>query len=899
MSDATPRPRFSIVMSIYNQESWLERSIESLLAQDIGFKDNVELVLVNDGSHDASLEICERYRDLYPNNIQVVSQENSGLSASRNAGMQLASGELINFMDPDDLLEPRTLSSVHQFAKDHDAEQLAVFSIPLEFIGSKTGLHPKYDSMPTHSAVIDLGDTPHAFLLTAAASFYPREIILKYRFNSANIAAEDSELNLLLQCEHGFRWGYVCEPDSKYLYWQHEASKSMIGANRSRRDPAESIMRFLLELLNRSSPVHPAIRSATVYLLRPRILEMRASWFTSPEDYSDFRGRLATILSVVTAEELAESPWIQDRPTHFSFSEFSTLSSSPWSLVQDSLIADRGAFLFPAAELPVRVNRVNLRPTSVEVEAAFYDYRVSGLDLVLVSSTGDTIEASESSTLETALSPKNNMGPISNTCYRRFVIPVPSLEGKWFFAFRDAQTSTLVRATDVQHRGRSPFTGNDASTKAASTDYWVRFSTEQEFWVRRAKNNPWLYNLRSSIRLAVRRQKLIPARLFASPDKRVLLINDRPMFGDDNGEALFRYIQENRPDLAKDTWFVLAKSALSYPELKKTKRVVTPQSFKHKRLFLNTKILFSSHLAQVFNSPWEGREHSACADVIDQTFVWLQHGVTMNAVDRAFTRTASDVDGLVVATHHETDYALRPEFLHSDASVLGSGFPRFDRLVDSSKTQSVRSLLVAPTWRTWLTGRILADGTHEAVEDFESSDYFAAHRALLTSPDVLKSLEETNSNIEFLLHPGMSVYAEKYLGFASPRVKIHLPGSVRYQDAFNRSSAMITDYSSIFFDFAYLRKPVLFDHSDIDQFRESHYQEGVFDYEKDAPGPTFSSVESLIAATTDLIRGGFTMDDEYNARLDRVFLHTDRSNSSRVIEAALKVDSDRRGSIAA
>lgn len=67
--------RFSVVIPIYNVEKYLEETIESVISQDIGFKENIQLILVNDGSPDSSEDICLRYRELYPENIVYVKQK--------------------------------------------------------------------------------------------------------------------------------------------------------------------------------------------------------------------------------------------------------------------------------------------------------------------------------------------------------------------------------------------------------------------------------------------------------------------------------------------------------------------------------------------------------------------------------------------------------------------------------------------------------------------------------------------------------------------------------------------------------------------------------------------------------------------------------------------------------
>ena len=96
------RYKFSIVMAIYNVEPFLRESINSVLKQTIGFKENVQLILVNDGSKDRSGDICDVYKKEYPDNIMVVHKENGGVSSARNEGLKYAQGKYLNFLDSDD-----------------------------------------------------------------------------------------------------------------------------------------------------------------------------------------------------------------------------------------------------------------------------------------------------------------------------------------------------------------------------------------------------------------------------------------------------------------------------------------------------------------------------------------------------------------------------------------------------------------------------------------------------------------------------------------------------------------------------------------------------------------------------------------------------------------------------
>ncbi|MGN0394652.1 MAG: glycosyltransferase family 2 protein, partial [Coprococcus sp.] len=131
---------FTMVIAVYNAEAYLGETIESLLLQDIGFKKNIQIVLVDDGSTDNSLEICNYYADRYPGNIVVKHKENGGVSSTRNLGLQYAEGKYINFMDSDDKLSENTCSSVWKFF-EANYEKIDVVSIPINQFGAITGPH--------------------------------------------------------------------------------------------------------------------------------------------------------------------------------------------------------------------------------------------------------------------------------------------------------------------------------------------------------------------------------------------------------------------------------------------------------------------------------------------------------------------------------------------------------------------------------------------------------------------------------------------------------------------------------------------------------------------------------------------------------------------------------------
>ena len=100
----TAEMKLSIVTTMYNSAKYLPKCVDSLLNQDLSEED-YEIILVNDGSPDNSLELAEQYASRHKN-IKVLSHANKGLAGARNTGLEAATGEYLCFVDPDDYVHP-------------------------------------------------------------------------------------------------------------------------------------------------------------------------------------------------------------------------------------------------------------------------------------------------------------------------------------------------------------------------------------------------------------------------------------------------------------------------------------------------------------------------------------------------------------------------------------------------------------------------------------------------------------------------------------------------------------------------------------------------------------------------------------------------------------------------
>ena len=108
----------SVIVPVYNTEPYLERCIESIRNQSIN---DIEIMLVNDGSTDTSGEICDRYMKT-DSRIRVIHKTNGGLSSARNAGMDASTGDYLAFVDSDDFIEYDMYERMIEACDRHDAE---------------------------------------------------------------------------------------------------------------------------------------------------------------------------------------------------------------------------------------------------------------------------------------------------------------------------------------------------------------------------------------------------------------------------------------------------------------------------------------------------------------------------------------------------------------------------------------------------------------------------------------------------------------------------------------------------------------------------------------------------------------------------------------------------------
>ena len=175
----------SVIVPVYNVERYLDECLSHIVNQT--FRD-IEIICINDGSTDNSLEKLNQFAEK-DSRIRIVSQQNQGLGAARNNGIELAKGDYIYFMDGDDYLELNAFEQLYNLSQKHDLD-FAMFKINNFNETDNETIHDEYYSMPYLKKRVggnvfnysDVEDVALKLAVNAYGSFFKREFIIDLRF---------------------------------------------------------------------------------------------------------------------------------------------------------------------------------------------------------------------------------------------------------------------------------------------------------------------------------------------------------------------------------------------------------------------------------------------------------------------------------------------------------------------------------------------------------------------------------------------------------------------------------------------------------------------------------------------------------------------------------------------
>ena len=290
---------FTVVIPVYKVEKYIRETIESVIAQSIGFEERTEIILVNDGSPDNSGDICLEFKERYPENIIYIEKENGGVSSARNAAIPYIRGKYVNFLDSDDCWSVEAFENVFRLFEEHYSET-DVVGCRKEFFGAKTGFHYldyKFES----TRVIDLRKDPEFIQLDVTGAFIETEAIGSRRFSEKLKFGEDAQFVtsiLLEKCTLG-----VCR-EAVHKYRKRTDGSSAL--QNDVKDPGyytASPDYFLQQLLDESKEKYGKaekfVQFTVMYELGWRIRKKDIRQYLDDDEYKRYCDKLTSILKQI------------------------------------------------------------------------------------------------------------------------------------------------------------------------------------------------------------------------------------------------------------------------------------------------------------------------------------------------------------------------------------------------------------------------------------------------------------------------------------------------------------------------------------------------------------------------------------------------------------------------
>jgi CDP-glycerol glycerophosphotransferase (TagB/SpsB family) len=254
------------------------------------------------------------------------------------------------------------------------------------------------------------------------------------------------------------------------------------------------------------------------------------------------------------------------------------------------------------------------------------------------------------------------------------------------------------------------------------------------------------------------------------------------------------------------------------------------------------------------------------------------------------------IELMVTATpaEHESIVGDRTPYVYTGREVRMTGFPRHDRLLSLARSvppEGRKTILVMPTWRRELVLDSISGGNDRQLrEDFWQTDYARQWCSVLESPRLHEHAAQHGWNITFVPHPNMQGYLAT--SPLSETVAVHRFEDIDIQQVLASSGILVTDYSSMAFEMAYLERPVVYFQFDRDEFFSGMhaYRKGTWSYDADGFGPIAVDTEQAVGEICAIIARSGAVDGTYADRMSASFPHRDGECSRRTFEAIRDID---------
>lgn len=900
--------KISIIIPVYNAEEYLVETIESVIVQSLDFKKNIQLILVNDGSTDGSEEICKEYQKLYPENIKYIKKRNGGVSSTRNLGLSYVEGKYLNFLDSDDKWGMNVCETVYKFFEEH-YDEIDVIGVRIKYFEARNSWHALDHKFHNGNRVADLTTEEECstIQLSAATTFIKTDAITEEdRFDETIRYGEDSLfINRIILRK--LKLGVLCD----VLYYYRFRNNQSSAIQTQKFDPAYydyAARRYYDGIINASKELYgevvPYIQQVLAYDIGWRVGMPLPEEICNDEafynKYMDFlRDRLQYVdesiilknkvhKNITKKEALInvkngggfyentsymkeeEAICYKDTPIihlsgkhgccHVNFCELFKNEDGKDYLRIEGYVAK---WLFNCCqdekkELILRIGRKRiavglkeypfLPERNIFGERQRYYYFQEELPFEPKLDKENTVK------IRLALQIGDDIANLSLK-YGKFI------------------ADTRIFKAAYQIYGKYVFTFNRKRIVVRKPDDIAKEHRKLEF-----RSISWL--IRNKLGKYARiRARVAWLKKTKYAGKRLWIITDRFEKAGDNGEAFFRYLNSGEVDLGNiEPVFAISRDSVDVKRLKSIGKVIYLEDKDYVVKFLCADAVISASGSDFAFNPLDRQQRFYLTDLIKPKLVFLQHGIIYNDLSAWLTRYNKKIDYFVTSAKPEYDSITGGNYLYTDKEVILTGLPRYDLLENKAE----KKVLILPTWRKSIKESYGNMNQSIYFDGFKETEYFQFYNNLINDERLLKVMREKGYRGEFCLHP---VHEKQSVDYETNDVFEANSGFVDYKKVFSESSLLITDYSSIFFDFAYLRKPVIYSQFDKEEFFEGQvFDTGYFDYATDAFGPVCYDYESTVQAIINAIENDCVNPPEYLERIEKFYAYNDRNNCKRIFD---------------
>lgn len=845
----------SIVVPTYNVAAFLPDFLAALAAQTLPL-DRIEMIFVNDGSTDGSEQLIRRWTAQHAPHATIISKPNGGLASARNAGMAVATAPWVNFCDPDDAFNRSYFKTVDDFLASPDAARAQLVATRLMILDDATGRlsdgHPLAFKFGYGRRLVDLTRTPDWIHLQAASAFLRRDAIEAQGLlfdDDIRPNFEDSYLITLYLAAFD-RPTIAVLPKAEYHYRHRADGSSLVQASwtnplKYTHLPRVGYLRLLQTIHARLGAVPEWVQNLVLYDLffyfRMDGRENNSPTAGLPAEVTDaFHDLLAQIGGFIDADVIERYDVSRTVP---EFKQALILGAKRVRDRSDRVYRDRidrdqrltRLRYFFTGNLPAErfaVGGSDVLPVHAKVRSVDFFGRtmvyeriawLPGTETVTVSLDGPDVPVVAARDW-TPPTLADDSGPI---------------------------TAKLHRAARIARRARDRMREDPDLVRQRAEDFAIT-ALARTPQAKRTWRDAWL-------------------------------LIDRDSGAQDNAEHLYRYLRANHPEL--NTWFVLARSSSDWPRLDREGfRLLEYGSRDYYVAITHCEHLISSQIDHYVAAPTAGRRLRKGGWRLS----FLQHGVTKDDLSRWINLKPLDLMITVTPDEQASIAGDYTPYVFTTREVELTGFPRHDRLLELGRQHDAERnlLLVMPTWRRELLGASTAGGNdRDLVPGFWQSEYAVQWRAFLESERLHEVAERAGWQIAFVPHPNMQDYLD-----SSPlpaHVQVHRFRDIDVQDVLARGALLVTDYSSMAFEAAYLRRPVVyFQFDQADFFAGAHaYRRGSWSYVDNGFGPVTFGGEEAVDAVAAIAEHG--ADAEYATRMEKTFPLRDGQCCRRTAEAVL------------